>query len=137
MAKASERYTAGEQRDSYLSLKLHGIREAPELIAVFCDEQPQAGHGLGIATMPEMLRYSTVLAIYNLWLAARVRGVGMGWVSILDPGHVSALLDVPAHWALIALLCLGYPEDEIVTPELERRGWQAREPWRDKVFERP
>lgn len=136
VVKASARYTANEQHDNYLSLKLHGIREAPELIAVFCDEQPQAGHGLGIATMPEMLHYSTVLAIYNLWLAGRVRGIGVGWVSILDPAHVTAMLDVPAHWSLIALLCLGFPEEETATPELEQRGWQAREPWQDRVFER-
>lgn len=136
MAKSARRYKAREQRDRYLSLKLHGIREAPELIAVFCDEQARAGKGLGIATMPEMLRYSTVLAIHSLWLAARVRGIGMGWVSILDPIHVGAMLDVPAHWSLIALLCLGYPEEETTTPELEQRGWQVREPLRDRVFER-
>ena len=136
VAKAGGRYTATEQRDRYLSLKLHGIREAPELIAVFCDEQAEAGCGLGIATMPEMLRYSVVLAIHNLWMAARVRGIGVGWISILDPAHVARVIDVPVHWSLIAMLCLGYPEDESTTPELERRGWQAREAWQDRVFER-
>lgn len=135
-ARASHRYGAGERRDRYLSLKLHGVREAPELVAIFCDEQPKAGHGLGIATMAETLRYSTVLAIHNLWLAARVRGIGMGWVSILEPGAVAAMLDVPEQWALVALLCIGYPAEPSPTPELERRGWQAREPWMDRIFER-
>ncbi|MCI4589725.1 5,6-dimethylbenzimidazole synthase [Sphingobium sp. BYY-5] len=135
-AKASLRYAEQEQRDHYRSLKLHGVREAPELMAVFCDGHPSAGHGLGIATMPEMLRYSTVLAIHNLWLAARVRGIGVGWVSILDPQAVTTMLDVPAHWSLIALLCIGYPAELSATPELEQRGWQAREPWADRLFER-
>ena len=135
-AHAAERYAGQERHDHYLSLKLHGLREAPELIAVFCDEQPEAGHGLGIATMPEMLRYSCVLAIHNLWLAARLRGLGLGWVSIVDPPAVNALLDVPATWSLIALLCIGYPADISDTPELEQRGWQPREPWADRVFER-
>jgi len=135
-ARAAERYAGQARYDHYVSLKLHGLREAPELLTVFCDERTGAGHGLGIATMPEMLRYSCVLAIHNLWLAARLRGIGLGWVSILDPRTVQALLDVPAEWSLIALLCIGYPAAESDTPELERRGWQSREPWSDRVFER-
>lgn len=135
-ARTAERYAGQARYDHYVSLKLHGLREASELLAVFCDEQPDAGHGLGIATMPEMLRYSCVLAIHNLWLAARLRGIGLGWVSILDPQTVHTLLDVPPTWSLIALLCIGYPAEESDTPQLEQRGWQSREPWSDRVFER-
>ncbi len=134
-ARAAERY-AGEAGQAYRALKLHGIREAPELLAVYCDERPRAGQGLGIATMPEMLRYSCVTAVHTLWLAARTRGLGMGWVSILEPQAVTALLDVPDDWTLIALLCLGYPAGPSDLPELERRGWQAREPLADRLFER-
>jgi 5,6-dimethylbenzimidazole synthase len=134
--KAAKSYAGTSRHDHYLSLKLHALREAPELLAVFCDEHPKAGHGLGIATMPEMLRYSCVMAVYNLWLAARLRGVGLGWVSILDPQEVPALLNVPALWSLIALLCIGYPAEESTTPELEAFGWQAREPLEQRIFER-
>lgn len=136
IARAAERHTGTEREARYRALKLHGIGEAPELIAVYCDEMPEAGHGLGIATMPEMLRYSTVMAIHTLWLAARARGIGMGWVSILDPVQVTVMLDVPAHWSLIALLCVGYPAQDSATPELEQRDWQAREPWRDRIVTR-
>jgi len=135
-AKAAERYAGTSRHAHYLSLKLHALREAPELLAVFCDEQPEAGHGLGIATMPEMLRYSCVMAVHNLWLTARLRGIGLGWVSILDPQEVPALLAVPAQWSLIALLCIGYPSEDSDTPELETHGWQAREPLANRVFER-
>jgi len=127
---------AGDRQALYRSLKLHGLREAPEVLAVFSDEASEAGHGLGVATMPEALLYSTVMAIHTLWLAARVRGIGVGWVSILDPAVVTAMLDVPAAWRLIALLCIGYPAEPSDTPELERRGWQAREPLADRVLER-
>lgn len=126
-AAAAQRYE-GERAVAYRALKLHGLREAPEILAVWSDERPSAGHGLGIATMPEMLRYSTVMAIHTLWLAARSEGIGVGWVSILDPESVARLLDVPAHWTLIAILCLGYPAETSRVPELERRGWQGREP---------
>jgi 5,6-dimethylbenzimidazole synthase len=134
--QAGEAYGKEERAALYASLKLHGLREAPEIVAVFSDETPVEGHGLGIATMPEALRYSTVLAIHTLWLAAQSRGIGLGWVSILEPGRVSALLDVPEHWHFIALLCLGYPEVPSDIPELERRGWQARQDWRANVSER-
>ena len=134
-AAAATRYEDTD-RARYQALKLHGLREAPELLAIFCDDHPRAGHGLGIATMPEMLRYSTVLAVHTLWLAARLRGIGVGWVSILDPAYVTAALDVPAGWTLIALLCIGYPAQPSDVPELEARGWQAREPWTDRLVDR-
>ena len=50
----------------------------------------------------------------------------MGWVSILDPKIVAALLDVPAAWKFIGYFCLGYPEFDDTVPELERMGWEAR-----------
>lgn len=124
---AGEQY-AGDRKALYDGLKLHGLREAPEIVAVFCDEQGQAGQGLGRATMPETLGWSVVMAVHLLWLAARAHGIGLGWVSIIDPQRINALLDVPAPWRFIALLCLGYPERETETPELVRHGWQDRLP---------
>lgn len=135
-AVAARTYAGQARHADYLSLKLHGLRDAPEIMAVFCDEQTEAGHRLGIATMPEMLRYSCVAAVQTLWLAARIRGIGVGWVSILEPRAVATILEVPPHWSLIALLCIGYPSEPSDTPELEQRGWQPREPLSDRVFER-
>src|SRR5258708_25869665 len=77
-------------------------------------------------TMPSTLDYSAVMAIHTLWLAARTYGIGLGWVSILNPPDVERILEVPAGWALIAYLCLGYPVEEQALPELERRGWERR-----------
>lgn len=114
----------GERAALYAGLKLHGLREAPEVLAVFCDEQAGTGHGLGRMTMPDTLCWSVVAAIQTLWLAARARGIGLGWVSILDPRAVNDLLDVPAAWRFVALLCLGYPVEPSDTPELVRRDWQ-------------
>jgi len=133
---AAERIADDSRRARYAALKLHGLREAPEVLAVFCDDDPQAGHGLGRVTMAETLRYSTVTAIHTLWLAASARGLGLGWVSILDPDVVTAMLDVPERWTFVALLCIGLPLAPSDVPELERRGWQAREPLADRVFER-
>jgi len=132
---AAERY-ADERAALYRSLKLAGLREAPVHLAVFCDETTEAGLGLGRATMPEMLRYSVVGAVQTFWLAARARGLGVGWVSILDPCDVTASLDVPASWRLVAYLCVGYPQEEHLDPELVRHGWQEADPAAAALLER-
>jgi 5,6-dimethylbenzimidazole synthase len=54
--------------------------------------------------MPQALQYSVVMAICILWIAARARGVGVGWVSILEPEVVTRALEVPESWELIGYL---------------------------------
>ncbi len=116
----------GERAERYAALKLAGLDDAPAQVAVFADRSTSVGHGLGRRTMPEMIDYSVVTAIHTLWLAARAEGIGLGWVSILAPDDMVGLLDVPPHWRFIGHLCLGYPETETETPELERSGWESR-----------
>jgi len=77
--------------------------------------------------MPEMADYSVVIAVFSIWLASRAEGVGMGWVSILDPLTMADILDVPTDWRLIGYFCLGYPQVEDDRPELERVGWEERQ----------
>lgn len=134
-ARALDGYQ-GERAQVYAGLKLAGLREAPRHLAVFCDETTAQGAGLGRQTMPETLRYSAVLAVHTLWLAARVRGLGVGWVSILDPQAAARQLNVPEGWTLVAYLCLGWPVEENDQPELERRGWQARDAACRQVLQR-
>jgi 5,6-dimethylbenzimidazole synthase len=117
----------GEQAKLYASLKLSGLDDEPVQIAVFCDRETRLGHGLGRKTMSETLDYSVVAAIHNLWLAARMVGIGVGWVSIIDPEEVTRALEVPETWHLVAYLCVGYPVEEHDQPELARLGWQNRE----------
>jgi 5,6-dimethylbenzimidazole synthase len=126
----------GEKAQLYAQLKLAGLRQAPRHFAIFCDEATEQGAGLGRMTMPETLRYSTVLAIHTLWLAARSKGIGLGWVSIIDPAAATASLNVPSGWSFVAYLCLGFPVDDHVEPELQRRGWQAREARCRQVLQR-
>lgn len=114
----------GEQAALYARLKLEGLREAPVQLAVFCDHGTGRGHGLGRRTMPEMLDYSVVAAITQFWLAARVHGLGVGWVSVLEPDVIAAAVDAQPDWKLIAYLCVGWPEDESDLPELVRAGWE-------------
>lgn len=117
---------SGQQAELYAQLKLAGLAEAPVHLGVFVDRTTSTGSGLGRKTMPSTLDYSVVMAVHTLWLAARAHGVGVGWVSILDPTEVERILEAPEGWSLIAYLCLGYPVEETVAPELERRGWERK-----------
>jgi 5,6-dimethylbenzimidazole synthase len=117
---------APERAAQYARLKLAGLDEAPCHLGVFADRATAQGHGLGRHTMPEMADYSAVAAVHTLWLAARAEGIGMGWVSILDPPAIGAILDVPASWKLIGYFCLGYAMEEDDVPLLETVGWEAR-----------
>ncbi|WP_380056681.1 5,6-dimethylbenzimidazole synthase [Falsihalocynthiibacter sp. SS001] len=117
---------SGERAELYAGLKLSGMREAPVQLAIFCDEATDKGAGLGAGTMPEMRRYSVVAAITQMWLLARAHGLGVGWVSILDAAKLSKSLDVSEDWQLVAFLCMGWPEDAMDSPELERAGWEQR-----------
>lgn len=127
---------AGERAQRYACLKLAGLDEAPVQLAVFADRGTAQGHGLGRRTMPEMAEYSAVMAIHTLWLVARAEGLGLGWVSILDRADVIRALDVPPEWIFLGYFCLGYPQIETLTPELEREGWEQRRPWQDFVLRR-
>ncbi|WP_323796192.1 5,6-dimethylbenzimidazole synthase [Nisaea sp.] len=116
----------GERKQLYARLKLAGLDQAPEQIAIFTDHGTPRGHGLGQQTMPEVLDYSTVNAIHTFWLAARAEGIGAGWLSILDPVSVTEALDVPEDWSLTAYLCVGYPAEESERPKLEQVGWEEK-----------
>ncbi len=124
-ARALDGYT-GEKAQLYSKLKLSGMQDAPVQLAVFCDDATDKGQGLGAGTMPEMRRYSVVSAITLFWLALRAQGLGLGWVSILDPDRLTRDLDVPETWRLIGYFCVGWPETVSDRPELEHVGWESR-----------
>ncbi|UWR33254.1 5,6-dimethylbenzimidazole synthase [Sulfitobacter sp. W027] len=118
----------GDKAALYAGLKLSGMSEAPEQLAIYCDDSTDKGSGLGAGTMPEMRRYSVVGAINYLWLTARAHGLGLGWVSVLDPARLNRDLAASEGWSLVAYLCMGWPEDNSLTPELETQGWEVRAP---------
>jgi 5,6-dimethylbenzimidazole synthase len=118
----------GEQKQNYAGMKLEGILEAPQNLCVVCDSQSSQGHQLGRRTMPETAVYSAVCAVQNLWLAARAEGIGVGWVSILEPNMLRSTLKIPDRITPIAYLCLGYVNAFAGEPDLERFGWEKRAP---------
>jgi len=115
-----------QQAQLYARLTLQGILTAPINLCVVCDCDSSRGHSLWRHTMPETALYSVVCAIQNLWLAARAEGVGLGWVSILHPERVKAVLNIPASMTLVGYFCMGFVEQFASEPELERAGWERR-----------
>lgn len=133
LIQSMESYT-DETALHYKRLKLHGLDKAPEQIAVFSVIDPEEGKGLGRQTMPQTLTWSTVMAVHTLWLLARAKGIGLGWVSIIRPEVMNELLECPDDWRFVAYLCLGTPEQESQTPDLVRDEWQERLPLDRLVF---
>ena len=126
---------------AYGRLRLEGLLEAPQHLCVVCDTTSVRGLGLGRNSMPDTATYSVVCAVQNLWLAARAEGIGVGWVSIIDPIAIKALLQIPPHIELVAYLCLGYVGSFSELPDLEQNGWERREElislMRADYFDRP
>ncbi|MEL6344392.1 MAG: nicotinate-nucleotide--dimethylbenzimidazole phosphoribosyltransferase [Myxococcota bacterium] len=131
--RASKRYEDDRQA-RYRSLKLQGILDAPLNVLITCDPTRGGPNVLGRVTIRETDVYSTCLAVQNFWLAARAEGVGVGWMSILEPPVLRALLGMPEHIIPIAYLTVGYPIAFSPTPMLERVGWRRRENLADLVF---
>ncbi len=126
-ARAQAHYQ-GARAELYRSLKLEGILDCPLNICVTCDRTRGGEHVLGRNTVFETDLFSSCLAVQNLWLAARAEGVGVGWVSILDPQGLAQVLRLPDHVYPLAYLCLGYVSEFLPTPELARKGWRQRLP---------
>ena len=126
---------AGARADLYRSLKLEGIEEAPINLCVTCDRTRSGPHVLGRNTVTDTDVYSTCCAIQNLWLAARVEGVGVGWVSILDYDDLRPIFGIPETVWPVAYLCIGYPRAFLGEPELQRRGWATQLPMNQIIFE--
>ncbi len=128
------RQFSGERRTLYDSLKLEGILDAPMNLCVTCDPDRAGPAVLGRVRVREVDVFSTCLAIENLWLAARAEGVGVGWVSILDPERIRSVLDIPVGITPIAYLTMGYVREFPRRPELESRGWATRAPLDGRIF---
>jgi nicotinate-nucleotide--dimethylbenzimidazole phosphoribosyltransferase len=131
---------AGRHRDDFAAalpaararafdqLKIESILDTPVNVVVTCDRTRGGRHTLGRATQPRTADFSSVLAVSNLWLAARAEGLGVGWVSFFDAGELAAELGLPAHLDVVAYLCVGYVDEFGPEPELALSGWARRRP---------
>ena len=99
-----------------------------------CDRSRFGPVVLGRTCQPDMDLFSTVCAVQNLWLAARAEGVGVGWVSILEPADLCAILGLPEGVVPVAYLCVGYTEGFAAEPELKTLGWLPEVPLDELIY---
>jgi len=124
----------GEREDAFMKLKVEGILECGEvLVAALCDQRQQ--HVFGRRTLPEMDLASLSCAIQNLWLTARVEGLGLGWVSMFEPTVLKKLLNMPDDSQPVAILCLGHVDNFYDKPMLEQEQWASRLDLNTLLFE--
>ncbi|MDH4554363.1 5,6-dimethylbenzimidazole synthase [Pseudomonas sp. BN417] len=124
----------GERSDEFMKLKVEGIRDCAELLVAALMDGREA-HVFGRRTLPEMDLASLSCAIQNLWLAARAEGLGMGWVSLFEPGALAELLGMPEGSKPLAVLCLGPVTEFYSAPMLALEGWAQPRPLAELVFE--
>jgi nicotinate-nucleotide--dimethylbenzimidazole phosphoribosyltransferase len=118
----------GTRAKSFATLKIESILDTPVNIVVTCDQTRGGRHTLGRRTQPRTADFSSVLAVSNLWLAARAEGLGVGWVSFFDERELAAELGLPEHLEIIAYLCVGHVMGFADEPELASAGWARRRP---------
>jgi len=121
------------RRDAYLAHKLEGICESALNLCVAVDLRDRDEAILGTTVQPEAVRASACCAVENLWLAARAEGIGVGWVSIIEPAVLRHELALPPGVEPIAYLCVGHPIAFRRRPMLEETGWRARTALNDAV----
>ena len=124
-----------ERAQRFRRIKIEGILESSINIAVTCDSARAGPHVLGRHTIPETDRYSTCLAIANLWLAARAEGIGVGWVSFYRTDELRAILGIPTEIEPIAYLCVGPVTRFPTVPDLQAAGWEERRVIASLVFD--
>jgi len=118
----------GARARAFDKLKIESILDTPVNIVVTCDRTRGGRHTLGRQTQPRTADFSSVLAVSNLWLAARAEGLGIGWVSFFGEDELAAELGLPSHIEVIAYLCAGYVTEFGPEPELAVSGWARRRP---------
>lgn len=122
----------GERGAAFMQLKVEGVSECAELLVAVL--APDDGTVFGRRTLPqEMALCSLACAVENLWLAARAENLGLGWVSLFDPGALGALLHLPPGARPMALLCLGPVARFYDEPMLQAEGWRQARPLDDFV----
>ncbi|MDA2892577.1 5,6-dimethylbenzimidazole synthase [Mycolicibacterium sp. BiH015] len=117
---------SGERAETFERIKIEGICESGLGVVVGYDPTRGGPQVLGRHAIPDAGLFSVVCAIQNLWLAATVEDLGVGWVSFYREQFLRTLVGMPDHVRPIAWLCVGHVAEVPDVPDLERFGWRAR-----------
>lgn len=124
----------GERSSEFMKLKVEGINDCAEVLVVALMDGRER-YVFGRRTLPEMDMASLACAIQNFWLAARVEGLGVGWVSLFDPQALADMLGMPAGAKPLAVLCVGPVKAFYPAPMLSLEGWAQPRPLSEMLYE--
>ena len=102
---------SGERAETFDRIKIEGICESGLGVVVGYDPTRGGPQVLGRHAIPDAGLFSVVCAIQNLWLAATVEDLGVGWVSFYREQFLRTLVGMPDHVRPIAWLCVGHVAD--------------------------
>ena len=86
----------GARARAFDRLKIESILDTPVNIVVSCDRTRGGRHTLGRATQPRTADFSSVLAVANLWLAARAASQRLPTASTLEKSAVRGWVRRPS-----------------------------------------
>lgn len=101
-----------EYRDKYLKKKPDYFTSASVQIAVFTEHDLKLGHKQGWATFENALEHSTVGMLSELRKLVIEAGLGLAWVSTLDPETMRKEFAKSASWTFTAHIAIGVPADK-------------------------
>jgi nitroreductase len=82
----------------------HFINEAPVVIVGCADVNSLLTGKWAIV--------DTTIAMQNMVIAAWTLGIGSCWIGAFNEKKVKELLKIPEKWKVVALVTLGYPEEQ-------------------------
>lgn len=95
------------------------VSAAPVVIAVMADPA-RSNEKFGERGAQLYCLQDTAAAVQNILLAAEGLGIGGCWVGAFNESKVQQVLEAPPRLRAVALLCLGYCDEEEKTKERER-----------------
>ena len=100
------------------SLTKEGFRGAPIIIAA-CADPKEAW-----IRKPDKVNYAWVdvtIAVTEMICAATAEGLGTCWIASLEPDRVKEILLIPDGIELVALVAIGWPNEELKREEKARK----------------
>lgn len=95
-----------------------GFKAAP-VVVVACAEPDRAW-----VRKTDHVNYAWVdvtIAISEMIALATAEGLGTCWIAAIDPVQVKQILRIPASIDVVAIIAIGYPEEELVVEDKNRK----------------
>ncbi len=105
-------------RDDLLKQKLsvqQFVGDAPVVVVVFADTR-RSGSRYGERAEERYLHHDSGAAIQNMLLMVNALGLGSCWIGAFNDDRIAKVLDIPQNMQIMALLPIGYPNEEPTTP---------------------